>query len=530
MKAVHPVVLLAVFSSFFVGAYGILGNTRITGSKHREDEADIGVLNHEALGKRSPRDAQARRLLHHKVHRRGSLVCGGRESSNSEVIYWKTIPNDLIHESSVGLHNTEQRYFAFQFDGAGTNNARLGIEIILVTAHATGRTLVLPPSDQFVDHLQGGVGLGDLWNLDALKEQKGIRMMQMDEFLARDDILLDIWGGSKPSPNLRGGNLWRFFENAGNWPSWSGRVLAFPANNASQLSADGGAEELRNDPAVRARLERFARGRQVEFYDKKLQDSKLLYIAGFDGHRLLQHHYAFNFFSTPKEQSFYKRFVRDRVRYRDEFHCAAAEVLALIREDARRLVGAAPQGNASTPDSGGAFVALHVRRGDFTVQYPSSVISAAEIVNNAGSVVPKGALVYVATDDPNGVCEGCWPCQGHPCLADPSWSAMTAAGWNVRFLKDYAARAPALGALKPHFHGIVEALICARAEVFVGTYLSTYSGFIHLVRGYHGLAEQSYYHTPGHLNDLRQEESVGEGWPREWRYGWTDDGGSGIRQ
>jgi hypothetical protein len=45
-------------------------------------------------------------------------------------------------------------------------------------------------------------------------------------------------------------------------------------------------------------------------------------VPGDAEHRLLQHHYAFAFFADTKMQSFYKRFVRDYMRYKDEIQCA----------------------------------------------------------------------------------------------------------------------------------------------------------------------------------------------------------------
>ena len=54
--------------------------------------------------------------------------------------------------------------------------------------------------------------------------------------------------------------------------------------------------------------------------------------------------------------SFYRRFVRDYARYRDEIQCAGAELVAAIRARAR----------ARRPDDAdGTYYALHVRRGDF---------------------------------------------------------------------------------------------------------------------------------------------------------------------
>jgi hypothetical protein len=108
------------------------------------------------------------------------------------------------------------------------------------------------------------------------------------------------------------------------------------------------------------------------------------------------------------------------------------------------------------------------------------------------------------------------------CPADPSWKAFIDFGWKLRFLKDYIAQ----GYLKdsnPNVHGMVECIVSSRAKAFAGTFYSTFSSFIHRLRGYHGIAEETYYHSTGHLLDLQQPRSYGHGFVREWRGGWTDD-------
>ena len=87
-------------------------------------------------------------------------------------------------------------------------------------------------------------------------------------------------------------------------------------------------------------------------------------------HRILQHYYAFVFFGSPAMASFYKRFVRDFMRYKDPIQCSGAELVAAVRKDARE----------SIPGSNGEYYALHIRRGDF--QYKEVKISAHEIVTN----------------------------------------------------------------------------------------------------------------------------------------------------
>jgi hypothetical protein len=69
---------------------------------------------------------------------------------------------------------------------------------------------------------------------------------------------------------------------------------------------------------------------------------------------------------------------------------------------------------------------------------------------------------------------------------------------------------------------------CSRAKKFAGTWFSTFTGYIHRLRGYHGLGESTYYHTTNKLLAPQNKISVGHGFTREWRAGWTDDAGGLI--
>ena len=45
--------------------------------------------------------------------------------------------------SVCSLHH--DRYLTFEYDNGGWNNVRMSLECLIVVAHATGRTLVIPP-------------------------------------------------------------------------------------------------------------------------------------------------------------------------------------------------------------------------------------------------------------------------------------------------------------------------------------------------------------------------------------------------
>lgn len=51
---------------------------------------------------------------------RGLLICNGRRV-DSEVIYWKDIPEDLEYESPITPHHNEHdvKYITFEYDHGG---------------------------------------------------------------------------------------------------------------------------------------------------------------------------------------------------------------------------------------------------------------------------------------------------------------------------------------------------------------------------------------------------------------------------
>ena len=63
---------------------------------------------------------------------------------------------------------------------------------------------------------------------------------------------------------------------------------------------------------------------------------------------------AFVFLADPVMQSFYRRFIRDYMRYKDDIQCVGAALVAAVRADAKAL----------DPTHNGDFYALHIRRGD----------------------------------------------------------------------------------------------------------------------------------------------------------------------
>eukprot|EP01038_Epipyxis_sp_PR26KG_P011327 gene11327-15191_t len=494
--------------------------------------------------------------------KKGILICDGK-SVDSEVIYWKIVPGDNEYKSPLGLRSSlsdkisGDQYLTLDYDHGGWNNMRMAIECAIVLAHAMNRTFVAPPlehiylltkTDQKDASPVDRDGYDEFYDINLLKSHKGFQSMRMEEFLKKEAITGQLNGHFLPenATHIWGRMLWGYLVGVADAsPTWFNKYVAF-----SKYSDDHNLSRVINeDHNVIGRMKRFADGREVAYYEESLQKKKHLHFRGIKLWRLLHHPYALVFFADPWMQSYYKRFVRDYIRYKDEIQCAADELLRAVRRDARLLA----------PHDNGDFYAIHVRRGD--LEFEKVKISSPEIVENLRYVngtpmIPYGSMVYISTDDPKGICEGCnyrtvncslpcdplvdctrnkcklikIPCENLTspkplgCPEETSWDSFIRAGWKIRFLDDYLKEG-IINQMKYNTYGMIESIVSSRAKLFAGTYGSTFSGYIHRLRGYHGLGEQTFYHFKEKVFALQSEQSFGgqHAWNREWRAGWTDD-------
>ena len=356
-------------------------------------------------------------LTRHMSDKRGSLICNGQRL-DSEVIYWEDIPEDKIFESPITPHHGDHhdKYITFEYDNGGWNNVRMSLECVIVIAHAMGRTLVIPPQQHLYllgkTHKDEGdqkahdeMGFEDFFDIDLLKSHQGYHTITMKEFLEREACKGSL-GNEKTSTkgllpkgnssDLWGQELWWYLNKVADYtPEWAGRFMAFP-----DRAGDFKLTQVHH-PRFKERMKAFGGERNPVFYDDELQNMHHIHIPGDSNHRVLQHHYAFAFFASPTVQSFYRRFVRDFLRYKDSIHCYGASVVAAVRADSLK----------ENPTGNGEYYALHIRRGDF--QFKDVKIGAEEMVKNLNfavdgkPLIPRGAIVYLSTDDPKGVCHGC---------------------------------------------------------------------------------------------------------------------------
>lgn len=240
------------------------------------------------------------------------------------------------------------RYLVFDLDLGGFNNILMQLEVLVVLAWLTGRTLVLPPPQPFYLLGESPRSLLDFVDIEALRTHIDVALAE------------EIW----PEAGTYGPFL-SLMRQKGWAPGWDAEkcALVYPAS------------------ALTDRLElvsRLHRRRCVAITEAE-RSCEILFFQSTVEARMFGVFEAFFLFADPANERRARAVVRDSIRYRPEVYALAA-----------RAVTEAPLG-------GSGFSAMHVRRGDF--QYKKTQIGGEEILRHTANLAPPGAVLYVATDE-----------------------------------------------------------------------------------------------------------------------------------
>ena len=428
------------------------------------------------------------------------------------VTFWdKPRQKDLEWESPFADIGPEKKYVTFEPDPGGWNNIRMQFEIILVFALATGRTFVLPP-DQPMYLLNKGKGqenhhgFEDYFPFDEIR--KRLDVIDMEEFMRREAVAGHLTKNDSTSVVYPPGNrttfsgtdrkernsMWEYLRSVAGCPPWRPmrQYLVMPAGPGVDLCEEDEGSTASHECKARRAIS--AATRDAHFYDEYWQSQKVIHFISKPGmgYRLLQHFYTFIHFDDVHVDRLVKRFVRDYVHYVDVIFCKAAFIVNKLDEEAKKL--AVP-----------GFSTFHTRRGE--LQYKEVKIPADQILANVGHHLPKGQLVYIATDEKK----------------KDFFNAFKTRFVQLRFLDDYFKEA-GLDKINPNFLGMIDQVVAARGQYFVGTWFSTFTGYITRMRGYYGFPDSTvWYGDKKHMNRQQHHE-----WPkfpfymREWNVSWTN--------
>jgi hypothetical protein len=403
----------------------------------------------------------------------------------------------------------EQKYVVFEPDNGGWNNIRMAAETAIIFAHASGRTLVLPPraiwyllwnNNKEEDNQSS---FGKFFDLNKLSESMTI--ITMEDFLenvARKGLLKKLLNiSSQELLQKPRKQLWKYLEAACYVEQWEPgkQFIGFHFYPNTSLSTHSNQSDIinmnYNQYAPRYK-EMVAHGRQLRAYDSQLDSQRAIFFPGDyrNEYRLLTHFYTYLYWNNFHIANIYKRIVRDRMHYQDIIFCAAGQIIEMIHHDASQFTKKPipkPE-NGDYKSKGGnvfnshqaTYFAAHVRRGDF--QYHDMKLPAEQLWTNIYPLFDFNltTLLYISTDENN-----------------KSFFLPFTTGHHrhvkVKFLDDYLSQLPHFFepgdngysfpdtnqyVTKNHI-GMIEQIICANAHTFVGTPLSTFTGYITRMRG-----------------------------------------------
>jgi hypothetical protein len=399
----------------------------------------------------------------------------------------------------------KQKYVVFEPDWGGWNNIRMAAETVMIFAHATGRTLVMPPTMKFYlldlnaapeDNFST---FGDYFDLRKLRESITIiTSLEFIEHVAKPGML------KIPYPtdiDMTSRRLFEYWEKACYSRKWNPGKY-FIGFNLSQNNPEVFGE-FRQDARKQQCYRYMARNpsRQMMEYDQELHKERALYFYGRpEENRLLTHFYRYLYWDDFHTEQIYKRLARDRLRYKDEIFCAAGKIVALLHRDSNVLDGKGVQlkSNHSPLSMGGntnensTYFAMHVRRGDF--QYDQMRLSSEELYEQTkhffNSSISK--IIYISTDEYNHSYFA--PFMRPPFVVKFLVEYQNRLGWfreeeveldEFRSNFSYKFNTSKVEHLKVDRNhlGMIEQVVCANAHTFIGTALSTFTGYITRMRG-----------------------------------------------
>lgn len=470
------------------------------GQEEKEDdkESNFEVVNSATL-KDDDLDALSQKLYHR-------LKCPDADL----VTFWKpSTINDLKYRSPYAMpEGSEPKYVTFEPDIGGWNNIRMQMELVLVFAAATGRILVLPP-DQPMYLLNKGKGhekahnFADYFPFEYISQR--IPVISMEEFMAREATQGKLKHKVYNKVHLPPGNktvflgtereerlaMWAYLRNVSECPMWKcmKEFLVIPPAPGVDTT-DPSRFDLTEREKYAKKLNVAAAKRTPQYYNLTYHDAKVIHFITKPEWdlRLLEHFYTFIHFQDDAMDRYYKRFVRDFVHYIDIIFCKAAIIVKKLLYEGR-----------------GKFSTMHIRRGE--LQYHEVKIPSAQILANVGHHIPENELIYIATDERN-----------KSFFNDFKHRFPT-----LRYLDDYMELA-GLQDINPNLFGMIDQVVAAKGRYFIGTWFSTFSGYITRMRGYYGHHDYTiWYGDKKHMDRFQKDElPMFPFYMREWNVSWAN--------
>ena len=195
---------------------------------------------------------------------------------------------------------------------------------------------------------------------------------------------------------------------------------------------------------------------------------------------LFGHFYYHVYGKTPMLRNRIKDKVNNGIQYRDEFFLQANQIKNKL----------------------GDFNAIHIRRNDFlSVRKDVAEKQTENLFEDISNRIPNDRPLFIATDEP-----------------DKSHFLPLKERYNVFYITDFEHDT------RDHAELLIDQLVCAKANIFLGSFLSTFSDYVNIVRGQTGMLD---FHREG-TNFKRDPfeydrfpwETEDYSWDKTWDFHW----------
>eukprot|EP01126_Amoeba_proteus_P037361 TRINITY_DN3852_c0_g2_i2.p1 TRINITY_DN3852_c0_g2~~TRINITY_DN3852_c0_g2_i2.p1 ORF type:complete len:748 (+),score=98.13 TRINITY_DN3852_c0_g2_i2:57-2300(+) len=356
------------------------------------------------------------------------------------------------------------RYFLYTIHESGFNNRRMSLESAFIFAYVTNRTFVLLENEILVPYLIAGLET-KFWDIIGMKT--GWPTLSYKEFRSLpnyDEIMSDVL--HVPWKDLSNGDSVIYIpkiieEGDQDWQTY----LSWRYPRGPFPPPEYG-QKYDFDS-----LPRFREARVLKLDDPAFTHFHTLFYP--------------RFFAMGVTFKSIKRMIRDHLHLRKEIFHIASLVLSYLPP---------------------VFQAMHMRRGDLA--YETGKIPPHVIFGNLKKLYTPKVPLYIATDHPH---------DRFQTEILPSFNHT----YPVITFHDVKDTIPFMD---PKWIPLVEKLICSVATVFAGTHYSTFTSYIHRLRGYSRLPiDKNVYFT--HLKygaPNTQQEVTYFSWDREYPRSWEN--------
>jgi len=315
---------------------------------------------------------------------------------------------------------TDDKYIIFSPFRSGLSNVIMSYELAFSIAHITGRTLVLPPTT-FLTHITEGS-----------KEQWPSMWQLFDQYNNEFDTAeLDE------------------LKNAGNYYSWFVNTNLADCYSPPEIQhnvpmADAGWCIVNDYNSIKDNPDfiNFAGSRKIIDLNRP---EKYIHLEN----SLFQHYWYWVYAGDAVQRNLLKNKINKAFRYSQQYYDMVNAAVNI-----------------------GQYNAVHVRRGDFFIQYGQSleaINTEDKLLSQIEKLLDPSLPLYIATDETN-----------------KEFFNQVAAKYKIFFIDDFFQNLSKLDC------AIIEQIICSQALRFEGTIPSTYTKRINIMRGLDGRAAADY--------------------------------------